>query len=121
MPSGLAEGTSSTTTSRSGTPSAESVARRYASSSDIWLAAISVEWIEQEISTTAGCVATRRASPAESSVRGSARRRWAAISAARRARFAGSEMVARRYGRPWVVSPTVSSRTRGEAAARRPK
>ena len=58
MPSGLAEGTSSTTTCLRSAASAVSETSRQASSIAIWLAAISVEWIEQEISTTAGCDAT---------------------------------------------------------------
>src|SRR5437773_3316002 len=55
------------------------------------------------------------------SPRGSQRRRLSRRISSRRDWFAGEVMVTTRNGRPSVVRPTSSARTRGEAAARRRK
>jgi hypothetical protein len=93
------------------------VARRCASSIAICDEPISVEWMLHEIITTAGCSLTSRASSAALKPRGSASRACARRISSRRRRFSGDEMVAITIGRPCVVGPRVSTRTRGDAAA----
>ncbi len=117
MPSGLALGTSTTTTLASARWSESTVTSACANSIANWLLAISVECRLQFTHSTTGCVRARRAAAATSSPRGSARRRCVARSCGRRRTLAGVEITAATSGAPSAERPSVSSLTAGELRA----
>ena len=118
-PSGLSDGTSSSTTllSRRWVSASPARARSYAHSIAIWLEAISLEWMLQVTSTMALPLRASASTCASVKPRGSASLRAVSRIESRFFMFASDEMTAMISSSPRVVLPSDSTCTRGELAA----
>ncbi len=119
-PSGLSDGKTISTTSRSvrSTSASCDVASACSNSGAACVAPTSVPWMLIPIATMTGWRAASARAASGARVRGSASLRALARISSSRAMFSGADTIAAIRRRPPVVGPTSATRMRSEAAAR---